>query len=58
MAHGGTMLVTIAAALCFALGLAHSVLGERYILVHLFRRTDLPKLFGDDRFTRRTLRFA
>jgi hypothetical protein len=37
--------------------LIHSVLGERYILVRLFRR-DLPKLFGSDAFTRRTLRFA
>jgi len=36
----------------------HSVLGERYILVRLFRRNDLPKLFGTDDFTRRTLRFA
>ncbi len=39
------------------LGLVHSVLGERYILVRLFRR-DLPKLFGSDDFTKRTLRFA
>ena len=48
----------IAAGLCFALGLAHSVLGERYILTRLFRRTDLPKLFGGTEFTERTLRFA
>lgn len=40
------------------LGFAHSYLGERYILVRLFRRSDLPKLFGSDGFTRRTLRFA
>lgn len=40
------------------LGVAHSVLGERYILVRLFRRTDLPHLFGSDWFTKRTLRFA
>lgn len=37
---------------------AHSYLGERYILIRLFRRSDLPKLFGSDWFTRRTLRFA
>ena len=37
---------------------AHSFLGERYILVRLFRRDDLPRLFGSDWFTRRTLRFA
>lgn len=46
-----------AAVLAVGLGLAHSVLGERYILVRLFRR-DLPKLFGSDWFTKRTLRFA
>lgn len=48
----------VAAFLAVALGVAHSWLGERYILIRLFRRTDLPSLFGSDRFTRRTLRFA
>lgn len=48
----------LAAALVVALGLAHSWLGERYILQRLFRRADLPRLFGSDEFTRRTLRFA
>lgn len=48
----------IAAALAFAIGAAHSYLGERYILIRLFRRPDLPHLFGSDVFTRRTLRFA
>jgi hypothetical protein len=48
----------VAACLCVALGLAHSYLGERYILIRLFRRTDLPKLFGGTEFTIRTLRFA
>ncbi len=47
-----------AAILAFAIGLAHSVLGEKYILVRLFRRDNLPRLFGDDWFTKRTLRFA
>ncbi|CAN7189838.1 hypothetical protein LJR143_000390 [Pseudoxanthomonas sp. LjRoot143] len=47
-----------AAALIFLVGLAHSVLGERYILVRLFRRPDLPALFGGTWFTVRTLRFA
>ena len=46
-----------AAALLVALGIAHSTLGERYILVRLFRH-ELPRLFGSDWFTRRTLRFA
>ena len=48
----------VAAALCAGVGAAHSYLGERYILIRLFRRTDLPHLFGSDVFTKRTLRFA
>lgn len=48
----------IAAVLLVAVALAHSYLGERYILIRLFRRDDLPRLFGSDRFTKRTLRFA
>lgn len=47
-----------AAILIVATGVAHSYLGERYILVRLFRRTDLPHLFGSSDFTVRTLRFA
>jgi hypothetical protein len=47
-----------AACLIFAVGVAHSYLGERHILIRLFRRPDLPKLLGSDLFTRRTLRFA
>lgn len=41
-----------------ALGVVHSGLGERYILIRLLRRDNLPKLFGSDRFTKSTLRFA
>ena len=51
-------LLLIAAILALLLGVAHSYLGERYILVRLFRRSDLPKLFGSDWLTRRTLRFG
>ena len=47
-----------ASGLILALGAVHSILGERYILIRLFRRSDLPRLFGSDLFTRRTLRFA
>lgn len=47
-----------AAGLASLLALAHSYLGERYILVRLFRRDGLPELFGGTEFTRRTLRFA
>jgi hypothetical protein len=54
----GVNMLILAASLCFLIGLAHSTLGERYILTRLFRSDSLPKLFGDDWFTRRTLRFA
>lgn len=53
-----TSLLYLAAFLAFALGTAHSWLGERYILVRLFRRENLPQLFGSAQFTTRTLRFA
>lgn len=53
-----SFLLAVAAFLAIAMGLAHSVLGERYILMRLFRRADLPKLFGGTEFTARTLRFA
>ena len=48
----------MAAALASAVGVGHSYLGERFILTRLFRRADLPALFGSDVFTKRTLRFA
>ena len=48
----------IAATLLVAIAAAHSILGERYILTRLFRRGPLPRLYGSDWFTRRTLRFA
>lgn len=53
-----TAALILGSTLAFAIGVAHSVLGERYILIRLFRRADLPHSFGDDWFTRRTLRFA
>ncbi|MGI9238234.1 MAG: hypothetical protein ACR2QZ_12605 [Woeseiaceae bacterium] len=46
-----------AALLAIGIGLVHSFLGERYILIRLFRQP-LPKLFGDDHFTKQTLRFV
>jgi hypothetical protein len=48
----------IAAVLIALVGLAHSYLGERYILIRLFRRGNLPDLFRKADFTRRTLRLA
>lgn len=50
--------LVIAAFLCVAVAVAHSYLGERAIIIRLFRQTELPKLFGSDLFTRRTIRFA
>lgn len=50
--------LTIAATLVLGIALAHSWLGERFIIRRLLIRDDLPELFGDDSFTRQTLRFA
>jgi len=46
-----------AVILIICIGVIHSYLGEKYILMRLFRQP-LPKLFGDDSFTRQTLRFV
>ena len=51
-------LLLLAAALIVLVAVVHSWLGERYIIIRLLRRSDLPKLFGGDLFTRRTIRFA
>ena len=40
------------------MGLAHSYLGERYLLMRLARLDNLPKLLGDARLTLATLRFV
>ncbi len=47
-----------AASLIVAVGVAHSYLGERYILTRLAQRDDLPKLFGSAEMTVRTLRLV
>jgi len=51
-------LLLIAAGLAILLAAAHSYLGERYLLMRLFRRDNLPKLLGTVEFTKLTLRFA
>ncbi len=48
----------VAAALCVLIGIIHSYLGERFILIRLFKNQNIPQLFGSDYFTKRTLRFA
>lgn len=50
-------MLLVAVSLAVAIGIAHSYLGERYILIRLFRQP-LPLLFGGEEFTRQTLRFA
>ena len=50
--------LTAAAAVAMSTAVLHSYLGERFILIRLFRRSNLPHLFGSDVFTKRTLRFA
>lgn len=52
------MILDIAAGLIFALGAAHSYLGEHHLLSRLLRRDNLPKLLGGTDFTKQTLRFA
>ena len=52
------ILLISGAILVLMIGAAHSYLGERYILVRLFRQSNLPQLFGSDTFTKQTLRFA
>lgn len=47
-----------AAAILVLCGAAHSYLGERYILVRLFRRDNIPHLLGSDWFTKSTLRWT
>ena len=54
----GARMLVFAAVLMFLTGLAHSCLGERYILIRLFKRVDLPQLFGSTAFTTGTLRFV
>ena len=40
------------------IGFIHSYFGETCILIRLFKRDNLPTLFGSDWFTKRVLRFA
>ncbi|MBT9457203.1 MAG: hypothetical protein IV097_11345 [Burkholderiaceae bacterium] len=51
-------MLPLALVLLIATGLAHSYLGERYLLMRLFKRQDLPKLLGSTAFTIGTLRFV
>jgi hypothetical protein len=54
----GSVPLTIAALLAVTISAVHSYLGERYLIQRLLKRDDLPRLLGDDTFTRRVIRFA
>jgi len=51
-------MLLIGAVLLIFIGGVHSYLGEKYILIRLFKRDNLPKLLGGDWFTKRVIRFA
>lgn len=55
---GRQRLLVFAGATLAMTGVAHSLLGERFILAPLLRRAELPHLFGGQAFTRGTLRFG
>ena len=52
------LMLLVAGLLSALIGIVHTVLGEKLVLGPLFRRGDLPRLFGSRTFARRTLRFA
>jgi hypothetical protein len=51
-------MLLVGTLLLILIGFIHSFFGEKYILIRLFNRDNLPKLFGSDWFTKRILRFA
>lgn len=51
-------MLLIGSFLLVFIGFVHSILGEKYILIRLFKRDNLPKLLGSTWFTKRVLRFA
>jgi hypothetical protein len=51
-------LASAAAGVVFLTGIVHSYLGERFVLLPLDRRRDLPAILGSDLHTKRTLRFV
>lgn len=48
----------LSAVLFILMGVGHSYLGERYILIRLFKRGNLPTLSGGTWYTQQILRFA
>ncbi|MFT5837783.1 MAG: hypothetical protein ACI9UT_000272 [Flavobacteriales bacterium] len=45
-------MLTIAAVIMLTTGIAHSYLGEKYILMRLFRSDSIPELLGSDELTK------
>jgi hypothetical protein len=53
-----TNMLLVGSFLLIFIGFIHSYLGEKFILIRLFKRDNLPKLLGSDWFTKRVIRFA
>jgi hypothetical protein len=51
-------LLFFAAFLLVFVGIGHSYLGERYVLMRLFRHVELPRLAGSSLYMKQVLRFA
>lgn len=51
-------MVLVASVILMIIAIVHSYLGEKYILMRLFKRDNIPHLFGSDYFTKGTLRFC
>ncbi|MFT5298616.1 MAG: hypothetical protein ACI9YH_004665 [Colwellia sp.] len=51
-------MLLVGSFLLIVIGFIHSYLGEKFILIRLFKRDSLPKLLGSDWFTKRVIRFA
>lgn len=51
-------MMLLAGVLCFLIGIIHSYFGEKYIIIRLLRRDNIPQLFGGTFFTKQTIRFA
>lgn len=51
-------LYDVAAVIILLIGLVHSWLGERYLLLRLEKLDTLPRLYGGTDYTMRLLRFA
>ena len=51
-------MLLLGSSMLIFIGFIHSYFGEKFILIRLFKRDNLPTLLGSDWFTKRVLRFA